>query len=96
MHVHDVRPGSIFAILVVLPTGMALSGVLTWSLFGNISGAFVFLALFLVGVVTENFRQRRNRTQLVRAAEEGSNYIARLQDAARESGVDLSTPPPES
>lgn len=96
VHVRDAKPGSIFALMVVLPMGMALSGVLTWSLFGNVAGAFVFLGLFVVGAVTENSRQRRSKARRARATAEGSHYIARLYDAARESGVDLSTPPPDT
>lgn len=93
MHVRNAKPGSIFALLVVLPVGTALSGVLTWSLFGNVYGGLVFVGLFAIGVATENSRQARVTDRRAQADAEVRKYISGLHDAARQSGVDLNPPP---
>lgn len=77
----------------MLPVGTVLSGVLTWLLFGNLYGAVVFVGLFIVGAVTENIRQKRAKARRAEADAAMGNYISRLRDAARDSGVHLSAPP---
>ncbi|WP_431231170.1 hypothetical protein ACQ856_16135 [Mycolicibacterium psychrotolerans] len=84
---------SIITVVVVLPLGTAVSGALTWSMFGNVSGGLAFLGLFIVGVAAENVRQRRSVVRRAQADAEVVQYIARLHDAARASGVELGTPP---
>lgn len=93
MHVRYAKPGSMFALLVVLPVGTAVSGVLTWSLFGTFYGGLVFVGLFVIGVATENSRQTRITARRAQADADVRNYISGLHDAARQSGVDLSPPP---
>ncbi|WP_431236761.1 hypothetical protein ACQ86B_17735 [Mycolicibacterium aichiense] len=83
---------SIITTVMVVPLGIAVSGALTWSMFGNVSGALVFLDLFVVGVGGENVRQRPSAARRVRADAEVVRYIAQLRDAARDSGVALGTP----
>lgn len=92
---HNLEPsgGSIFAQLVVLPVGAVLSGLLTWLLFGNLYGAVGFVALFAIGVATESVRQRRAKARGAEADDAMGNYLSRLHNAARESGVDLNAPP---
>lgn len=87
--------GSVFAQVIVLPLGTALSGVLTWFLFGNLYGALVFVVLFVIGAVTETVRQRRAKSQLDQADVAMGDYISRLRHAAHDSGVDLNAPPRE-
>jgi hypothetical protein len=94
---HNLEPsrGSVFAQVIVLPVGTALSGVLTWFLFGNLYGALAFVVLFVIGAVTEALRQRRARSRQDNAGVAMGDYISRLHDAARESGMDLKPPPRE-
>ncbi|SBS76378.1 hypothetical protein MHPYR_310042 [uncultured Mycobacterium sp.] len=93
VHVRYVKPGSMFALLVVLPAGTAVSGVFTWSLFGNVYGGLVFVGLFVLRVVTENYRQTRITARRAQTDAEVRKYISGWHDAARQSGVDLSPPP---
>ncbi|QEN13459.1 hypothetical protein ACRDU6_12970 [Mycolicibacterium sp. ELW1] len=84
---------SIITVVVVLPLGTAVSGALTWSMFGNVSGGLAFLGLFIVGVATENVRQRRSVVRRAQADAEVVQYIARLHDVARQAGVELGPRP---
>lgn len=83
---------SILTVVVMLPVGATVSGALTWSMFGNVYGGLAFLGLFIVGVAAENVRQRRSVARRVQAEAEAVQYIARLHDVARQSGVELSAP----
>lgn len=83
---------SIITVVVVLPLGTAVSGALTWSMFGNVYGGLAFLGLFIVGVAVENVRQRCSVARRVQTDAEVGRYIARLHAAARESGVELGAP----
>jgi len=92
---HYLKPssGSVVAQIVVLPVGTALSGVLTWILFSNLYGAVAFVALFAIGVVAEAVRQRHAKAERSEADVAMAEYISRLHEAARESGLDLNSPP---
>ena len=83
----------VIAAVGLLPMGIAVSAYLTWSMFGNVYGGVAFLGLFAVGIAAENVRQKRSVTRHALADAEAVHYIARLHEAARESGVDLSPPP---
>lgn len=56
------------------------------------SGGGAFLGLFVVGIAAENIRQKRSAVRRALADAEAVHYIARLREAARESGLDLSAP----
>ncbi|MBB3603647.1 hypothetical protein FHT40_003308 [Mycolicibacterium sp. BK556] len=84
--------GSVFAQTVLLGLGTALSGVLTWFLFRNLYGALVFVVLFVIGVAIEAARQRRAKAQQIEADVAMGDYLSRLYDTARKSGVDLKSP----
>ncbi|GAA2779998.1 hypothetical protein [Mycolicibacterium pallens] len=91
----SIEPAGVPLIAVVglLPMGTAVSAYLTWSMFGNVYGGGAFLGLFVVGIAAENVRQKHSLTRQALADAEAVHYIARLREAARESGVDLSAPP---
>jgi hypothetical protein len=92
---HNLEPsgGSVFAQLVVLPVGAVSSGLLTWLLFGNLYGAAGFVALFVIGVAAESVRQRRAKARSAEADTAMGDYLSRLHNAARDSGLDLNSPP---
>jgi hypothetical protein len=92
---HNLEPtgGSIFAQMVVLPVGAVSSGLLTWLLFGNLYGAAGFVALFVIGVAAESVRQRRAKARGAEADAAMGDYLSRLHNAARDSGLDLNSPP---
>lgn len=85
---YNLEPGasSVFAQVIVLPVGTALSGLLTWLFLGNLYGAVAFVVLFVVGIVTETVRQRRRaharRTEADLAM---GTYIPGLHDAVYEA-----------
>ena len=83
----------VIAVIGVLPLGTVVSAYLTWTMFANVYGGLAFLGLFLVGVTAEGMRQKSSVVRRARADPEAANYIARLHEAARKSGIDLSAPP---
>ncbi len=86
----SIEPAGVPLIAVVglLPMGTAVSAYLTWSMFGNVyGGGGAFLGLFVVGIAAEkNVRQKHSLTRQALADAEAVHYIARLREAARESG----------